>query len=778
MGKRPMILISGLVFAAGGLSLWSLRSPDPLAVAMGTIERHCLDCHNPADQAGGLILNTTTLGNMSEHSETWERVARKIFDRAMPPIDQPRPDEAEYAAIQNFLEVELDAAAESNPNAGRLPRFHRLTRTEYSNAIRDLLAVDDLPAELDFELLLPADNSSSGFDNISELLFISPAIMERYLDAATKVSRLAVGDMDAAPLVNRHRLSLQFPQDQHVVGLPLGTRGGMLTSSYFPLDAEYLFTVEFAMQSRDSHEIELLVDGERKGRASVETGPGGFSRSSPVEFRISVSAGPAEIGVTFIERTEALDESNLRVRRRGRGALPDIDQVTIAGPFNPTGPGSTPSRARILVCTPDQTTSEAECATKILTTLATRAYRRPATGTDLRYLMPFYEAGVEKAGFEYGIQRALERLLISPQFLYRIERQPESAVAGQAFRVNDLELASRLSFFVWGSIPDDELLGLAIDGQLRTPGVIEAQVARMLGDPRARSLVTNFAAQWLFLRDIETRNPDLYLYRDYDASLREAFEQEIELFLDSIFRGNVSVLDLLTAEHTYINERLAEHYGIPNVLGSHFRRVALERGSPRTGLLGKGGILALTSYATRTSPVLRGKYVLDNLLASPPPAPPPDVPSLAVEDEIDGAALTMREALARHRADPACAGCHYEMDAIGFALENFDATGRWREMDAGSSIDAASELPDGTAVAGVEGLRAFLVKNPERFARAFTEKLLMYAVGRNIQHYDAPAIRGIIRAAEDDGYSFASIVNGIVQSVPFQMRTAEVETGQ
>ena len=772
----------GLLLLGLGAAWWSDHLRTGEAATRNAISGYCMECHNEADQTGGLVLGPAMLDDVGARTEIWEKVARKIADRAMPPLDQPRPDEAEYLAIQNYLEAELDAHAAARPNAGVLPQFHRLTRTEYKNAIRDLLALENLPAELDFELLLPADNTSSGFDNLSDLLSISPSVMERYIDAATKVSRLAVGDMTTAPLVNHHRMPLDQPQDTHVPGLPIGTRGGLNVESYFPLDAEYVITIEFATPARGAHEIEVLINGAPIARAEVGPGAGGAALPEPVELRIEAEAGPAEIGVTFIERTQAADESILRVRRRSRGTLPDIELVTIAGPFGPSGPGLTPSRERIFSCHPERVAGQDEtaCATEILTALARRAYRRPATETDVADLMPFYRAGLAKGGFDLGIQQALERLLISPQFLYRIERLPPDAAADAAFAVSDLELASRLSFFLWSSIPDEELLTLAAGGRLREPGVIEAQVRRMLADPRAESLVTNFATQWLFLPDIDIKDPDLYLFRNYDETLRRAFAREIELFVGSVFAGNSSVLDLLTANHTFVNERLAEHYGMPNIVGSHFRRVSLPADSPRAGLLGKGGILTLTSYSTRTSPVLRGKYVLDNLLASPPPAPPPDVPSLATEDEADGAALTMREALARHREDPACAGCHYDMDAIGFALENFDATGRWRDWDwiAGAAIDPASELPDGTPIDGVAGLRAYLARNPERFVRAFTEKLLMYAIGRNVQYYDAPAVRAIVRGARNDDYAFASVVTGIVRSVPFQMRNAETRGTQ
>jgi len=745
------------------------------ASARVAINAHCIDCHDSDPQSGGLILNPASLADIREHADVWEAVVRKLDTRSMPPPEEPRPDEATYRTMQRFLESRLDSLAASEPKAGELPQLHRLTRTQYGNTVRDLLELRGLPSELDFTLLLPADNSSSGFDNIAELLFVSPGIMERYLDAATKISRLAIGDMNAPVLVNRHRLPLQQPQDEHVAGLPLGTRGGFAVDSYLPLDAEYRVRVEFASGSRTPHQIEILIDGERKAIAPVAPAGGrGFPRRPPpLEFSVSIAAGPARIGVTFVEKTQALDESTLREKRRSRGNLPSIEIVTVSGPYDATGPGDTPSRTRIFVCQPESATDERACAGEILSNLAQRAYRRPVDARDLDDLWPFFDAGRAERGFDFGIQRALERLLISPQFLYRIELDPPAASPGEAYSISDLELASRLSFFLWSSIPDEKLLDLAIAGRLREPGELEQQVERMLADPKSKSLVTNFAAQWLFLRDVQSKEPDLFLFRDYDTTLKESLVRETELFLASIFDANRSVVDLLDATHTFVNERLAEHYGIPNIEGSHFRRIELPEDSPRAGLLGKAGILTLTSYSTRTSPVLRGKYVLDNLLASPPPPPPPDVPSLVTENVSDGAALTMREALARHRADPACASCHVEMDAIGFALENFDAVGQWRDWDAGEPIDSISVFPDGTPIEGVAGLRTLLTSKPERFASAFTEKLLMYAIGRNVQHYDAPAVRSVVRTAEANDYAFVSIVKGIVGSVPFQMRTAK-----
>ena len=486
------------------------------------------------------------------------------------------------------------------------------------------------------------------------------------------------------------------------------------------------------------------------------------------------------MGVAFVERSEALSEAPLRPPGRNRGALPSVVSVTITGPFNATGPGDTPSRRRLFVCRPSTRDArsgqgpdaeESACADRILTTLLRRAYRRNVTADDLRRVRQFYEAGRAERDFDLGIQRALERVLVSPQFLFRIEQEPAGAAPGSVYRVSDFELASRLSFFLWSSIPDDELLDAAAAGTLRQPEVLRRQVTRMLADPRSRSLVTNFAAQWLFLRDVETKEPDVYLFRDFDEGVRAAFVRETELFLDSILRENRSVLELLTADYTFLNEPLAKHYGIPQITGSHFRRVTLPKGSPRRGLLGHGSILSITSYSTRTSAVLRGKYVLENLLASPPPPPPADVPSL--NTERSGKPLSMKEAMQLHRASPACAGCHAKMDPIGFALENFDALGRWRAEENGRPLEVTSALPDGTIVDGVEGVRQLVLRDPALFVEALTGKLLMYALTRNIQHYDQPTIRVIARESARQNYTFASLVLGVVNSVPFQSRMAQ-----
>jgi hypothetical protein len=760
-----------------------------VASPAATINKYCVTCHSDRLKTGGLTLASADLAHPAANAETWEKVVRKLRTGAMPPAGAPRPDRATSDSVAAFLEREIDRDAIARPQPGKLSRVHRLSRTEYQNAVRDLLALDALPKEIDYSLLLPPDNSSSGFDNIADLLFVSPAVMERYLDAAEKISRLAVGDPAAPVMVNRYRLQAEQWQGARVDELPWGTRGGLAVKSHFPADGEYLIKVQLAAPPAEPHQLEISIDGERAQIITVGGNGGGRGRGrgtpppSPqartgepepdrsLEFRIPIKAGPRLVGVTFIERNEVRDEATLRPRMRGRGFEPALSMVTISGPYDVKGPGDSPSRRRIFSCHADTD----PCVRQTLSALARRAFRRPVTAADLDDLLPFYAAGRKErgdaGGFDLGIERALERLLVSPQFLFRIEHESADAAPGAAYRVSDLDLASRLSFFLWSSIPDDELLDAAARGQLTKPVVLEQQVRRMLKDPRSASMVTNFAAQWLFLRDIESKQPDGLLFPDFDESLRSAMFRETELFLDSVLREERSVLDLLTANFTFVNERLAKHYGIPNIAGSQFRRVTFPEGSTRGGLLGQGSILTLTSYATRTSPVVRGKWVLENLLSAAPPPPPANIPALKTEGGDTGAPLTMREAMTAHRANPSCAGCHARMDPIGFAMENFDAVGRWRDRDAGAAIDASGVFPDGTSFSGMAGLKTALLRDRDQFVNTVAEKLLMYALGRNLQYYDAPAVRTIVREAAASRYTLSSLVMGVVKSTPFQMRT-------
>ena len=779
---RALYAAAGTVGVAALFLTSPASSQDPRAEASATVQRYCLGCHSAALKIAGVVLDPAEVSQVANNAELWERVLRQLRAGTMPPAGSPRPDAAVYSRMSGFLTQELAANAKAHPNPGELSPVHRLTRTEYKNTIRDLLALENLPKEMDYVTLLPADNNSSGFDNLADTLFVSPVTMERYLDAARKISRIAVGDPKMGTLVNMHLTPVREPQEGRDEELPFGTRGGLAVHGYFPLDGEYEFQVTTSGVGRDTHQLEITVDGDRKGIANIsgnvrsadeEGGPG----PNDPKFRFAVPAGPRDIGIAFIERSEALQEAALRPPGRSRGALPAVVTVTITGPFNSTGPGTTPSRERILVCKPVNAADEAPCAKKIVSTLARRAYRRNVTDADLAPLMKFYDSGRAEGTFETGVQRALERMLVSPQFLFRIEREP-TATPGTVYPISDFELASRLSFFLWSSVPDDALLDVAAGGKLRDPKVMEQQVNRMLADSKSASLVSNFAAQWLFLRDVEMKDPDLYLFRDFDEGLRAAFVKETGLFVNSILRENRSVLELLTANYTFVNERLAKHYGIPNVRGSHFRKVTLPAGSPRGGLLGQGSILLLTSYTTRTSAVLRGKYVLENLLASPPPPPPPNVPSLNTAAGSGDQTLTMRDAMIRHRANPACASCHARMDPIGFALENFDAIGRWRTDDAGKPIDVASTLLDGTKVEGIAGVKQMLLRNPDQFVEAMTNKLMMYALGRNVQYYDGPAIRAIAKESTGRNLTFASQVLGVVNSVPFQNRIVKAGAKQ
>jgi len=795
-----------LSFAA--LLSTGLASPQAINAqqASATIAKYCATCHSEKLHTADLVLDPAAAAQPEADAEHWERVIRKLRARSMPPPNMPRPADATYSALEEFLENGIDSAAAAHPSPGKLPLLHRLSRGEYRNAVRDLLALDALPKEMDLSLLLPADNVSSGFDNIADLLFISPTAMEAYLGAAEKISRLAVGDSAFPVMVNIHSMPDEESQSARMPGMPPGTRGGLAIHSDLPLDGEYLLKVVLTGKSPQPQELEVTVDGARVQLANVGTaGPSAPAQQTaparrvsaspddpgasnygnappervPVEFRIPVKAGSRVIGVDFIERNELQDEEILRPRWRSTGPELAIEMVTLSGPYDSEGAGDTASRRRIFVCHPATASDEEPCARRILSTLERRAYRRPVTEKDVEMLLPFYQAGRAQGGFDLGIERALQRLLVSPQFLFRIEQDPKGTAPGSVHLVSDVELASRLSFFIWSSIPDDELLDTAAAGKLHQPQVLEQQARRMLRDPRSSSLVSNFAEQWLYLRDLDAKKPNELLFPDFDESLRDAFRKETDLFLDSVLRSDRSVLELLSANYTFVNERLARHYGIPNVHGPGFRRVTLPEGSPRGGLLGQGSLLTITSYATRTSPVNRGKWVLENLMNAPPPPPPPNVPALKTEGSDHGKKLSMRAAMIQHRANPACFGCHARMDPIGFAMENFDAIGRWRAADAGTPIDGSGAFPDGEKFNGMAGLKKALLSHPEEFVSTVTEKLLMYALGRNVQFYDEPVVRGIMRQSAANNYTFASLVLGVVKSAPFRMRaTQSVKTAK
>ena len=745
-----------------------------------TIKQYCADCHNAEDKTAGLALDSLRPDEIGRHSEVWEKVARKLRSRQMPPDDMPRPDEATYAAMLRSIEEALDAAAAEKPNPGRTSTFRRLTRAEYQNAIRDLLAVD-----IDAAALLPADESSGGFDNIT-VGDLSPTLLDRYITAAQTISRLAVGRPSSSPGGDTIRIRPDITQEGHIEGLPLGTRGGALIPYTFPAEGEYEIQIRLARDRNEeveglarTHELELLLD--REPLASFRVAPPDGKDHSKVDAhlktRITTTAGPKKLGVTFIKQSAALLETRrqpyqarFNFHRHPRQA-PAIYQVSITGPFAAKGPGNTPSRERIFVCRPQQASEEVDCARQIIATLVRRAYRRPATDTDLQKPLELFRAARAEGDFDAGIEMALSAILVSPHFLFRIERDPPGAQPGQAYRLSDVELASRLSFFLWSSIPDEELLGLAESDELSTPEVLKAQVRRMLADVRSSSLATNFADQWLHLRNLDSITPDLRLFPDFDHNLRQALREETELLIDSVVREDRSVLDLLSADYTFLNERLAKHYEIPHVYGSQMRRYELNSNEHRGGLLRQGSILTVTSYATRTSPVIRGKWILENLIGTPPPPPPADVPAL--KENTVSASLPVRARLAEHRANQACASCHKLIDPPGFALENYDAVGRWRTVEESQPIDATGGLPDGSKFEGVAGLEQALLKRPEVFVVTLTEKLLTFGLGRGVEYHDAPAVRKVVREAAAADYRFSSLIEGIATSTPFQMRRAE-----
>jgi hypothetical protein len=743
-------------------------------------ERYCFDCHDEGANTAGLALDNLMARDVAENIPAWETTVRKLTTRQMPPHDAPRPDEQEYQAVVSWLEASLDRVAAARPNPGRTETFRRLNRTEYQNAIRDLLAL-----EVDAAGLLPPDESSHGFDNVT-VGDLSPTLLNRYISAAQKISRLAIGRPSETPAGETIRIPPDVTQDVHIAGLPLGTRGGVLIPYHFPQDGEYEIQVRLMRDRngnveslREPHELDVLLDRERMARFTIKPPPpgqGDEALDAHLKTRVRATAGRHALGVTFVKQSSSLLETrrqplNVHFNFYRHPRLgPAVYEVSILGPFDANGAGDTPSRRRVFVDQPVDAHDEEACARRILTALMRRAYRRPVDEEDLKTPLEFFRAGRDEAGFEAGVESALSAVLVSPQFLFRIERDPPQATPGGAYPVNDLELASRLSFFLWSSIPDDELLDLAERGELRQAEVLEKQVRRMLADERSRSLATNFAGQWLYLRNLQSITPDGRLFPDFDDNLRQAMRRETELFFESIVREDRSVLDLLQADYTYLNERLGKHYGVPHVYGSRFRRVTLDPSSHRGGLLRHASVLTVTSYATRTSPVIRGNWVLKNLIGSPPPPPPDNVPAL--EDNTVGAALSVRERLAQHRANPACASCHNLMDPVGFALENFDAVGRWRELEEGQPVDASGALPDGSEFAGPSGLEQALLNRPEWFVRTITEKLLTFALGRGVEYYDAPAVRGILRRAKNDDYRFSSLIMGIVHSEPFQKRKA------
>ena len=794
-----------------------------------TVKQYCASCHNERVKseatATGVILDSADVARAAEHPEMWEKVVRRLRTGSMPPAGMPRPAAAANRALIEQLEDTLDRASAAKPNPGR-HAVHRLNRAEYANAIRDLLAL-----EVDTSSLLPPDDSADGFDNNADLLGVSPALLERYLGAAARISELAVASPALVPGSETYRIRGDASQSEQNDELSPGTRGGLLATHTFPLDGEYVIKVKLLQTNLASirgleyeHQFEITLDGERVLLAPVG-GPDQYVRSglnatevaneieARLQVRVKARAGQRAVGAAFLRRPPVFGGNRLQPFLRttliatDHLGFPHVESMTVSGPFNPERASETPSRQRVFMCRPAGPASafalraaadekaghdspaeaghysppkgghyedERACAEKIVSTLARRAYRRDVTDADLSGPLSFYEQGRKEAGFERGIELALRAILVSPKFVFRVERDPAGAKPGSIHRLSDFELASRLSFFLWSSIPDDDLLNAASSGRLRRPEELERQVRRMLADPRSDALVHNFAGQWLHVRNINGTTPDKNLFPDFDDNLRQGFERELELFVESIIREDRNVIDLLTADHTFINERLARHYGIRHVYGPRFRRVTLTD-DVRKGLLGKGGILLVTSHADRTSPVVRGKWILENLIGTPPAPPPADVPGFP--DDDPRAPQTVRARMERHRASPACAGCHRVMDPLGLALENFDAVGKWRTEEAGVKIDASGDLGNGTKVDGVVSLRAALINQPEVVVGTMAEKLLTYALGRGLEYYDMPAVRGIVRSAARQDNRFSALVLGIVRSTPFQMRqTAPLTT--
>jgi mono/diheme cytochrome c family protein len=841
------------------------------ATPQATLQRYCLTCHNQNLKQRGTVpiaFDTLNPSNVGADAEVWEKVVRKVRTGLMPPAGRPRPDQATHDAFVSTIEAQLDAVGMAHPNPGRTQPFHRLNRAEYKNAIRDLLDLD-----VAVDSLLPADDSSYGFDNMAGVLKMSPTLMDRYLAAAQKISRLAVGTAPPFPNVDSVRLGDDLQQDEHIEGLPIGTRGGVSISHRFPMDAEYVIKVRLARDILENvpvfaedQQLEVSLDGERvqmftvpgfkpqpqaprpaapvpTSTSSASTGSASTSTSTsseqsrqpqsggpqlavpaPVQgrgarprpsvtqvdtgprlsakerqqrnhidaawdVRVRVKAGDRQVNVAFIKLTAAIAETARLPFIRPYAAnvnTPDnrmgvaLRSVEIAGPYNPTGPGDSPGRRRIFVCAPKPAggvpataSEESGCARTILSALARRAYRRPVADPDVKPLLAIYAEGRAQGSFDAGIERAVSRVLVSPEFLFRVERDPANVPPDTPYRISDLELASRLSFFLWSSIPDEELLDLAAAGTLKDDAVLAQQVRRMIADPRAEAFVKNFAGQWLYLRNLPSAMPISFNFPDFDEALRASMQRETELFFDSIIREDRGALELLTANYTFLNERLARHYGIPNVKGTHFRRVTLAPDSVRAGLLGQGSILTVTSHPDRTSPVVRGKWILENLLGTSPPPPPPNVPELKPTGGA-GTVLSMRDRMVQHRADPVCAACHAIMDPIGLSLENFDAVGQARTLGESSEpIDASGSLPDGTKFVGAAGLRNALLARPDQVAMTVTEKLLTYALGRGLEYYDEPAVRAIVRETGRQDYRFTTgLIMGVVKSAPFRMRTS------
>jgi cytochrome c551/c552 len=791
--RRPLVVAPVVMLAAGVFTARTAPQEQQAAASANVaahramLDEYCVTCHNDRAKTGGLSLENVPLDQIAANAAIWEKVIRKLEAGTMPPKAMPHPDAAKLVALKDLLESTLDRVARDAPNPGRVP-IRRLNRNEYANAVRDLL---DL--EIDVKDYLPPDDEAYGFDNIADVLKVSPALLEQYLVAARDVSALAVGDAAAPPVGKIYHVAPDLSQERHVDGLPLGTRGGTRMVHQFPLDAEYDFRVSilrnivgYMTGFEFPHQLEIAVDGVKVFAAQVggeednkamdaNLGIAGDMIDARLRTRVPVKAGPHVVTAAFVRKNHAESDEPLEPFTRNldlqdMNGVPLIDFVEITGPFKATGPGDTPSRRRLFTCKPAKPAEEVGCARKILTGLARRAYRRPATEADVETLLSYYQAGRNKpnADFDTGIQNALRLVLSNPKFLFRSEADAPETASGASYRVTDLDLAARISFFLWSSLPDDELIAAATQGRLRTKVGLETQVKRMLSSPKAGALTKNFAGQWLYLRNLAASAPDSQAFPNFDDNLRQAFRRETELFFESILKENRSVLDLMNADYTFVNERLAKHYGIKGVYGTQFRRVKLAD-EARRGLLGKGSTLLVTAYPTRTSPVLRGKWILENVLGTPPPAPPPNVPALK-ENTEGGPQMTMRQLMEQHRSNPTCSACHQLMDPIGFVLESYDGVGAYRTREPAGPIDTTGELADGTKVNGVGQLRQALMKNPNQFAGTMTEKMLTYALGRGLESYDMPVVRSIVRDAARSNYRMQAVILGIINSGPFRMR--------
>jgi hypothetical protein len=799
--SRALAVLIGLTIAGIiGLQAHQSAAPGSEPLDRRVLDQYCVTCHNERLRTAGLMLDSVDLAQTGANARVLERVVHKLRSGQMPPQGRPRPDKPTVDAFATALETALDHAAAASPNPGRIAA-HRLNRLEYVNAVHDLLSLDIDPA------LLPADNPGVGFDNNADILSVTPGLMNRYMSAASKVSRLAIGDPGIRPTIQVYRVPEFAYQDARMSeDLPFGTHGGLAVEHVFPLDGEYAFRLRLQRNTigdtirgiDDEHEIQVRIDHALVKRFTVggqyKGFDPGFVNSAPaddvegqklhtyrltadeaLEFRIPLKAGPRLVTAAFTDTAPAVSERVPLVASSPKrwiftddAGAPGIDTIEISGPYAAAAPDDTPSRRRILVCRPKTAHDAEPCARTILSTLARRAYRRPVSDADVRELMRLYRTGSQEGGFASGIGLALETLLWSPAFLIRMEHDPAGVLPGSVHRVSDLELASRLSFFLWRSIPDDELLDVAARGRLNDPTVLPQQVRRMLADPKATRWMNDFIGQWLTVRNIQGHEPDPDVFPEFDDNLRQAMETETELLFQSQVREDQGLLELLRADYTFLNQRLAQHYGVPGVYGSHFRRVGVSD-LARRGLLGQASILTVTSYANRTSVVLRGKWVLDTLLGAPPPPPPANVPPL--QDNQPGAApKSLRERMEQHRKNPVCASCHAPMDPFGFVLENFDATGRWRETDAGASIDRVSAGMRGETIDGPAGLRTYLLSRSDEFVQTVTRKLLEYALGRSLEYYDGPAVRQLVRDAAPGDYRWSSLILGIVKSTPFQMR--------